>query len=76
MKKLLIGGSSSTRSRSTRLLLYAGERLDLLASIDATDAQVQWSEKEGLSIEPDIARRINDGVDALSAGLVAQCRFF
>jgi FMN reductase len=48
----------------------------VLASFDATDAQVQWSEKEGLSIEPGIARRIHDGVDALSAGLVAQRRFF
>ncbi|MES2832609.1 MAG: NADPH-dependent FMN reductase [Pseudomonadota bacterium] len=43
----------------------------VLPGIYATDAQVRWTEESGLAIDDDIARRINEGVDMLSAGLLA-----
>lgn len=42
----------------------------VLPSIYATDAQVLWSEQEGLALEPVIAARIAEGVDRLAAGLM------
>ena len=75
---LATGGSQShmlALDYALRPVLSALGARHVLASIYATDAQVQWSEQDGLSIEPGIARRLQDGVDALSTGLLARREF-
>lgn len=75
---LATGGSQShmlALDYALRPVLSALGARHVLASIYATDAQVQWSEQDGLSIEPGIARRLQDGVDALSTGLLVRREF-
>lgn len=43
----------------------------VLPGIYATDAQVLWSEEGRLVLDPDVAMRIADGVENLSASLLA-----
>ena len=43
----------------------------VLQSIYATEAQVVWTEEGGLVLAPEIVLRIHEGVDQLSAGLIA-----
>jgi FMN reductase len=76
---LATGGSQShmlALDYALRPVLSALGARQVLASVYATDAQVQWSEQHGLSIDAGIARRIHDGVEDLSAGLLARREFF
>jgi FMN reductase len=41
-----------------------------LPSIYATDAQIVWTADQGLRLDENIATRIHDGVDHLSASLL------
>ena len=54
-----------------RPVLAALAARHVLPSIYATDAQVDCSSETGVTLSPDIAWRLNEGVEALSAGLHA-----
>lgn len=69
---LATGGSQShmlALDYALRPVLSALAARHVLPSIYATDAQVKWSAEAGLDIDPAIARRINEGVESLCAGL-------
>jgi FMN reductase len=69
---LATGGSQShmlALDYALRPVLSALAARHVLPSIYATDAQVIWSADKGLAIDAAIARRIDDGVDGLCAGL-------
>jgi FMN reductase len=71
---LATGGSQShmlALDYALRPVLSALGARHVLPSIYATDAQVLWSEQHGLEIEAGIARRIHEGVESLSASLLA-----
>jgi FMN reductase len=76
---LATGGSQShmlALDYALRPVLSALGARNVLPSIYATDAQVQWSEEGGLVIDAGIARRLHDGVADLSAALWPARRFF
>jgi FMN reductase len=71
---LATGGSQShmlALDYALRPVLSALGARHVLPSIYATDAQVLWSEQDGLAIDAGIAQRIADGVEHLSASLPA-----
>lgn len=71
---LAIGGSQShmlALDYGLRPVLSALEARHVLPSIYATEQQIVWSEEEGLTIDPVIAKRVSDGVETLSASLIA-----
>ena len=66
---LATGGSQShmlALDYALRPVLSALGARHVLPSIYATDAQVVWTQAEGLALDDDIARRIAEGVDTLS----------
>lgn len=70
---LATGGSQShmlALDYALRPVLSALSARHVLPSIYATDAQVQWSPELGLTLEDDIARRVTQGVEQLSASLM------
>jgi FMN reductase len=72
---LATGGSQShmlALDYALRPVLSALGARHVLPSIYATDAQVLWSEQDGLAIDAGIAQRIADGVEHLSASLPAR----
>lgn len=71
---LATGGSQShmlALDYGLRPVLSALDARHVLPSIYATEQQILWSEEEGLTIDPAIAKRVTDGVENLSASLVA-----
>lgn len=71
---LATGGSQShmlALDYALRPVLSSLSARHVLPSIYATDAQVQWSPELGLTLEDDIARRVTQGVEQLSASLMA-----
>ena len=71
---LATGGSQShmlALDYALRPVLSALGARHVLPSIYATDAQVGWTARSGLSIDSSIARRITEGVEQLSASLEA-----
>ncbi len=71
---LATGGSQShmlALDYALRPVLSALSARHVLPSIYATDAQLQWSQERGLEIEAGIARRVVEGVEQLSASLLA-----
>jgi FMN reductase len=71
---LATGGSQShmlALDYALRPVLSALGARHVLPSIYATDAQVLWSEQDGLALDAGIAQRIVDGVEHLSASLLA-----
>lgn len=71
---LATGGSQShmlALDYALRPVLSALSAKHVLPSIYATDAQVQWSPELGLTLEDDIARRVTQGVEQLSASQMA-----
>jgi FMN reductase len=71
---LATGGSQShmlALDYALRPVLSSLNPKHVLPSIYATDAQVQWSEEEGLALDASIVERVQDGVDQLSHGLHA-----
>jgi FMN reductase len=69
---LATGGSQShmlALDYALRPVLSALGARHVLPSIYATDAQVLWTQAEGLALDDDIARRISEGVDTLSDAL-------
>ncbi len=70
---LATGGSQShmlALDYALRPVLSALGARHVLPSIYATDAQVLWSEQQGLQLDADIAERIADGVERLAASLL------
>ncbi|MES2935688.1 MAG: NADPH-dependent FMN reductase [Pseudomonadota bacterium] len=70
---LASGGSQShmlALDYALRPVLAALSAKHVLPSIYATDAQIIWSEDQGLILDPAIARRIAEGVDHLSDSLL------
>ncbi len=71
---LATGGSQShmlALDYGLRPVLSALDARHVLPSIYATEQQIAWSEKAGLTIDEVIARRVSDGVENLSASLIA-----
>lgn len=71
---LATGGSQShmlALDYALRPVLSALGAKQVLPSIYATDAQINWSAEKGLILDPFIAQRISDGVAHLSANLQA-----
>lgn len=71
---LATGGSQShmlALDYGLRPVLSALDARHVLPSIYATEQQLVWSEESGLSIDEVIAKRISDGVENLSASLIA-----
>jgi len=71
---LATGGSQShmlALDYALRPVLSALGARHVLPSIYATDAQVVWTAENDLNIDADIAKRLHDGVDNLSASLNA-----
>jgi FMN reductase len=71
---LATGGSQShmlALDYALRPVLSALGAKQVLPSIYATDAQVNWTAENGLALDPAIAQRIEDGVADLSANLVS-----
>lgn len=71
---LATGGSQShmlALDYALRPVLLALGAKQVLPSIYATDAQIGWDTEKGIVVDPDIARRVNDGVSHLSATLQA-----
>jgi FMN reductase len=69
---LATGGSQShmlALDYALRPVLSALGARHVLPSIYATDAQVLWTQAEGLALDDDIARRIAEGVDTLADAL-------
>ncbi|TWI67656.1 FMN reductase [Pseudoduganella lurida] len=69
------GGSQShllALDYALRPVLHALEADQVLTSIFATSAQVQWHEGDGVLLAPEIATRVTAGVAALSHALHAQ----
>lgn len=69
---LATGGSQShmlALDYALRPVLLALGAKQVLPSIYATEAQVVWDNEKGLALDADIARRVNDGVNQLDAGL-------
>lgn len=70
---LATGGSQShmlALDYALRPVLSSLGARHVLPSIYATDAQVLWSEEQGLTLDADIAARMADGVERLAAGLL------
>lgn len=70
---LATGGSQShmlALDYALRPVLAALGARHILPSIYATDAQVVWGIEAGLTLDPDIARRVDEGVEHLSANLI------
>ena len=66
---LATGGSQShmlALDYALRPVLSALSARHVLPSVYATDAQVLWTQAEGLALDVDVARRIGEGVAALS----------
>jgi FMN reductase len=66
---LATGGSQShmlALDYALRPVLSALGARHVLPSVYATDAQVLWTADEGLALDADIARRINEGVETLA----------
>jgi FMN reductase len=71
---LATGGSQShmlALDYGLRPVLSALDARHVLPSIYATEQQIVWSEESGLAIDEVIARRVSDGVENLSASLIA-----
>ncbi|PFH11322.1 FMN reductase [Collimonas sp. PA-H2] len=71
---LATGGSQShmlALDYALRPVLSSLAARHVLPSIYATEAQVQWSEQEGLSLDQNVFQRINEGVRQLSDSLLA-----
>lgn len=71
---LATGGSQShmlALDYALRPVLTSLSARHVLPSIYATDAQVIWSEENGLSIDPAILTRLTTGIDSLTASLLA-----
>ena len=71
---LATGGSQShmlALDYGLRPVLSALDAKHVLPSIYATDQQINWSAEEGLLLDPAIARRVADGIENLSASLIA-----
>ncbi|TCS36651.1 FMN reductase [Paucimonas lemoignei] len=71
---LATGGSQShmlALDYALRPVLSSLSARHVLPSIYATDAQVIWSEENGLSIDPAILARLTTGIDSLTASLLA-----
>lgn len=71
---LATGGSQShmlALDYALRPVLSSLNPKHVLPSIYATDAQVVWSEQDGLVLDPLIDNRVQDGVEQLSHGLHA-----
>ncbi|WP_211452749.1 NADPH-dependent FMN reductase [Collimonas antrihumi] len=71
---LATGGSQShmlALDYALRPVLSSLAAKHVLPSIFATEAQVQWSEQDGLSLDQNIFQRINEGVQQLSDSLLA-----
>lgn len=71
---LATGGSQShmlALDYALRPVLSSLAARHVLPSIYATEAQVQWSEQEGLSLDQAIFQRISEGVQQLSDSLQA-----
>lgn len=71
---LATGGSQShllALDYALRPVLAALDADHVLASVYATDAQVEWSEQGGLHIDPSILKRLQDGVNQLAARLIS-----
>lgn len=71
---LATGGSQShmlALDYALRPVLSALSARHVLPSIYATDAQVEWSAELGLAIDAGIVRRVMQGVEQLSASLLA-----
>ena len=71
---LATGGSQShmlALDYALRPVLSSLGARHVLPSIYATDAQVLWTEENGMALDPGIAERIADGVENLSASLLA-----
>lgn len=69
---LATGGSQShmlALDYALRPVLSALGARHVLPSIYATDAQVLWTQAEGLALDDDIARRIGEGIDTLADAL-------
>ena len=71
---LATGGSQShmlALDYALRPVLSALGAKHVLPSIYATEAQIGWTEEKGLALDPDIERRVVEGVEHLSANLLA-----
>lgn len=71
---LATGGSQShmlALDYALRPVLSALGARHILPSIYATEAQINWSAEQGVMLDPTIARRIAEGVEHLSASLLA-----
>ncbi|AMO99241.1 FMN reductase [Collimonas arenae] len=71
---LATGGSQShmlALDYALRPVLSSLAAKHVLPSIYATEAQVMWSEQDGLSLDENIVQRINEGVQQLSDSLQA-----
>lgn len=71
---LATGGSQShmlALDYALRPVLSSLSARHVLPSIYATDAQVLWSEEQGLTIAPEIAQRLAIGIENLAASLDA-----
>jgi FMN reductase len=70
---LATGGSQShmlALDYALRPVLSSLGARHVLPSIYATDAQVVWTEEQGLALDVDIAARIDEGVERLAASLL------
>lgn len=70
---LATGGSQShmlALDYALRPVLSALGARHVLPSIYATEAQVKWTAEEGLILDPDIAQRVTEGIEHLSANLL------
>ncbi len=71
---LATGGSQShmlALDYALRPVLSSLGAKQVLPSIYATDAQINWTTGPGLTLDPSIAQRVADGVEQLSANLLA-----
>lgn len=71
---LATGGSQShmlALDYALRPVLSALGARHVLPSIYATDAQINWSSAQGLTLDAEIAQRVAEGVEHLSASLLA-----
>ncbi|SNS64033.1 FMN reductase [Noviherbaspirillum humi] len=71
---LATGGSQShmlALDYALRPVLAALGARHVLPSIYATEDQVRWSDDDGLTLDAGIARRLDEAIDALDAGLRA-----
>jgi FMN reductase len=71
---LATGGSQShmlALDYALRPVLSALGARHVLPSIYATEAQINWTPEKGLTLDPGIAQRVNEGVEHLSANLHA-----